>query len=102
MTGCISLDADKTAPPGADASAPRELEYLRRVIRAVPETGCMEIEADQRHVSMILKELGMDAGFRGKDQPSVKWTAAELLQAAGTPALKGERVRQYRSIVMRI
>eukprot|EP00971_Amphidinium_carterae_P246773 4901143-Amphidinium_carterae.1 len=62
----------------------------------------MEIEADQRHVSMILKELGIDAGFRGKDQLSVKMTAAELSQVAATAALTGERVRQYRSLAMRI
>eukprot|EP00971_Amphidinium_carterae_P223583 4436036-Amphidinium_carterae.1 len=51
MTGCISLegDADPSAPLGADTSAPRELQYLHRVICAVPETGTMEIEADQRH-----------------------------------------------------
>eukprot|EP00971_Amphidinium_carterae_P137549 2725978-Amphidinium_carterae.1 len=41
----------------------------------------MEIEADQRHVSVILKGLGIDAG------PSVKMTAAEL---------------EYRFLVMRI
>eukprot|EP00971_Amphidinium_carterae_P171177 3392692-Amphidinium_carterae.2 len=64
MTGCIALegDADPSAPLGADTSAPQELQYLHRVIRAVPETGTMEIEADQRHVDMILKELGIDAG----------------------------------------
>eukprot|EP00971_Amphidinium_carterae_P097226 1924096-Amphidinium_carterae.1 len=56
MTGCITLERD------ADSLAPRELQYLHRVIRAVPETGTMEIEADQRHVDMILKELGIDAG----------------------------------------
>eukprot|EP00971_Amphidinium_carterae_P206135 4090938-Amphidinium_carterae.1 len=65
FSSSASLDANPSASPGvADTSAPRELEYLRRVIRAVPETGCMEIEAVQRHVSMILKELGIDAGFR--------------------------------------
>eukprot|EP00971_Amphidinium_carterae_P110314 2185710-Amphidinium_carterae.3 len=38
MTGCISLvgDADPSAPTGADPSAPQELQYLHRVIRAVP------------------------------------------------------------------
>eukprot|EP00971_Amphidinium_carterae_P160522 3182321-Amphidinium_carterae.1 len=69
MTGCITLerDADSLAPSGADTSAPWELQYLHRVIRAVPETGTMEIEAAQRHDDMILKELGIDAGVRGKD-----------------------------------
>eukprot|EP00971_Amphidinium_carterae_P262138 5199547-Amphidinium_carterae.1 len=56
----------------------------------------MEIEADQRHVDMILKELGVDAGVKGKDLPSVKMSAAELGQVAATPALTGEKGRPVR------
>eukprot|EP00971_Amphidinium_carterae_P277150 5499766-Amphidinium_carterae.4 len=59
------------------------------------------MEADQRHVDMILKVLGIDAGVRGKDLPSVKMSAAEPAQVAAT-ALTGEKVRKYRSLVMRI
>eukprot|EP00971_Amphidinium_carterae_P064556 1279022-Amphidinium_carterae.1 len=66
---------------------PRELVYLHRVIRAVPETGCMEIESDQRHVGMIVRELGLEPGSRGKDVPSIKMTIAELNQVAATAAL---------------
>eukprot|EP00971_Amphidinium_carterae_P097626 1931942-Amphidinium_carterae.1 len=65
----------------------------------------MGIKADQRHVDMILRELGclgIDAGVRGKYLPSVKMTAAELGQVAATAALTGEKVRKYRSLVMRI
>eukprot|EP00971_Amphidinium_carterae_P060562 1198562-Amphidinium_carterae.1 len=83
-------------------SAPSELEYLHRVVRAVPRTGCMEIETNQGHVSMILKELGIDAGVKGKDLPSVKMTAVELGQVAATAALTGEKVWQYQSLLMRI
>eukprot|EP00971_Amphidinium_carterae_P246349 4892931-Amphidinium_carterae.2 len=72
------------------------------VIRAVPQTGAMEIEADQRHVDMILRELGIDAGVRGKYLPSVKMTAVERGQVAATAALTGEKVWKYRSFVMRI
>eukprot|EP00971_Amphidinium_carterae_P194676 3863151-Amphidinium_carterae.1 len=95
MTGCISLVGD------ADPLAPQELEYLHRVIRALPQTGAMEIEADQRHADVILRELGIDAEVRGKELPSVKMAAAELGQVAAPAALAGETVRKYRSLVMR-
>eukprot|EP00971_Amphidinium_carterae_P201460 3997400-Amphidinium_carterae.2 len=49
-----------------------------------------------------LRKLGIDAGVRGKYLPSVKMTAAELGPAAATAALTGEKVRKYRSLVMRI
>eukprot|EP00971_Amphidinium_carterae_P089022 1762091-Amphidinium_carterae.1 len=62
----------------------------------------MEIEADQRHVGMILRELGLEPGSRGKDVPVVEMTAAELSQVAATAALTGSRVKHYRSLVMRI
>eukprot|EP00971_Amphidinium_carterae_P007819 154788-Amphidinium_carterae.2 len=58
MTGCMRLgrvgsaSADSSlGKPGTASAAPQELVYLNRVIRAVPETQSMEIEADQRHVT---------------------------------------------------
>eukprot|EP00971_Amphidinium_carterae_P216949 4306758-Amphidinium_carterae.1 len=103
--GCISLEnggADLLAPPGADSTAPRELEYFHRVTRAVPETQSMEIATDQRHIAMIWKELGLDERSSSKDLPSVKLLASELNQLAESSAMSGERIRQYRSLVMRI
>eukprot|EP00971_Amphidinium_carterae_P151896 3010438-Amphidinium_carterae.3 len=43
-------DADPFAPPGADPFSPQELQYIHRVIRAVPETGAMEIEAAEADI----------------------------------------------------
>eukprot|EP00971_Amphidinium_carterae_P135940 2693676-Amphidinium_carterae.1 len=63
----------------------------------------MEIEADQRHVTMVLRELGLDAGHcKGKDLANVKLTAQESEEIDKTPVLLGDRAKQYRSLVMRI
>eukprot|EP00971_Amphidinium_carterae_P263546 5228508-Amphidinium_carterae.1 len=63
MTGCIRLGR----------------VGLNSVIRAVPETQSMEIEADQHHVTMVLREVGLDASIcKGKDSTVVKMTSQEL------------------------
>eukprot|EP00971_Amphidinium_carterae_P073557 1454433-Amphidinium_carterae.1 len=52
----------------------------------------MEIEADQRHVTMVLRELGLDAGHcKGKDLANVKLTAQELEEIDKTPVLRTPR-----------
>eukprot|EP00971_Amphidinium_carterae_P345595 6486634-Amphidinium_carterae.3 len=45
----------------------------------------MEIDADQRHVQMVQKELGMNM------------TAQELEQVQKTPVLLAERAKMYRA-----
>eukprot|EP00971_Amphidinium_carterae_P023795 469065-Amphidinium_carterae.1 len=82
-------DRGAPVPEGAAVAAPQELQYLHRVVMAVPESGQMEIEADQ---------LGLEAGFGGKDLPSVKQTATELSQVAVSAAMIPDRVRKYRSL----
>eukprot|EP00971_Amphidinium_carterae_P254640 5055152-Amphidinium_carterae.1 len=104
MTGCISLvgDASPSALPDAHPSAPQEMQYLHRVIRAVLLSPWRSIDCDQRHIAMIWKELELETGAEGKDLPSVKLSAVELGQIAATAAMTPERVRKYRSLVMRI
>eukprot|EP00971_Amphidinium_carterae_P223330 4431329-Amphidinium_carterae.1 len=98
MTGCVRLGRVEAA-----TAASQELVYLNRVIRAVPETQSMEIEADQRHVNMVLRELGLDtSNCKGKDLANVKLTAQELEEIEKTPVLLGDRAKQYRSLAMRI
>eukprot|EP00971_Amphidinium_carterae_P025457 502466-Amphidinium_carterae.1 len=98
---CVWL-AYPSASPGADPLAPQDMQYLHRVMRAVPATQSMEIECDQRHIAMMWKELELETGAKGKDLPSVKLSAVELGQIAATAAMTPDRVRKYRSLVMRI
>eukprot|EP00971_Amphidinium_carterae_P034443 677973-Amphidinium_carterae.1 len=87
MTGCISLEkggAHLSAPPSANLTAPKELEYLHRVtrvIRALLQIRSVEIQCDQRYVAMGLKERRLETG---------------------STVLTAERTRMYRSLVMRI
>eukprot|EP00971_Amphidinium_carterae_P263804 5233857-Amphidinium_carterae.1 len=51
--GSEAASAARSPGEGAVTAASQELVYLNTVIRAVPETQSMEIEADQRHVNMV-------------------------------------------------
>eukprot|EP00971_Amphidinium_carterae_P338040 6475199-Amphidinium_carterae.1 len=80
-----------------------EMEFLHRVLRCCTKTLSVEIESDQRHVSKLWQELGMDPkSTKSRDTPAIKQTAVEAEKAMQSPLLVGKWVTQYRSIVMRI
>jgi len=87
---------------GGGADDVREVVFLNRVLRYVPGTSpAIEIESDQRHIEMLVKELGLEQESKGLDVPAVKRTDADMDAEAKLPTLPLDEVRRYRSVVMR-
>ena len=79
-----------------------EASFLNRVIQWVPTPGRAELEADTRHVAMVLGDLGLE-----KSTPVVTLVAKspmseELALLAGAKPLNAEYTTLYRSITMRV
>ena len=62
----------------------------------------MEMEADRRHVEVLVAEMGLSATSKGVDTPRVKKSEAEAFQGLEAPPLDRTGVRRYRSCVMRM
>ena len=63
----------------------------------------MEIEPDQRHVDIVLREHGLDdSRSKGVDTPRVKKSESQVFAGLESPPLDREGVRLYRSGAMRI
>ena len=87
---------------GCEPDDLREVVFLNRVIRYVPGAApAVEIESDQRHVELLIKELGLEQESKGLDVPAVKKTDADVDAEAKLPTLPLDEVRRYRSVVMR-
>ena len=83
-----------------DGSLQREAVILNRIVRYVPPNKAnrmaMEIEPDQRHVDILLREHGLDdSRSKGVDTPRVKKSESQVF--AGR-----EGLRFYHSGAMRI
>ncbi|CAK0875118.1 unnamed protein product [Prorocentrum cordatum] len=64
---------------GPDSGDAKEVVFLNRVLRYVDgSTPAVEIESDQRHVELPIKELGLENESKGLDVPSVKKTEADI------------------------
>ncbi|CAK0860922.1 unnamed protein product [Prorocentrum cordatum] len=64
---------------GPDSGDAKEVVFLNRVLRYVDgSTPAVEIESDQRHVELLIKELGLENESKGLDVPSVKKTEADI------------------------
>ncbi|CAK0906615.1 unnamed protein product, partial [Prorocentrum cordatum] len=87
---------------GPDSGDAKEVVFLNRVLRYVDgSTPAVEIESDQRHVELLIKELGLENESKGLDVPSVKKTEADIDYEAKLSTLPLDEVRRYRSVVMR-
>ena len=63
----------------------------------------MEIEPDQRHGDILLREHGLDdCRSKGVDTPRVKKSESQAFAGLESPPLDREGVRLYRSGAMRI
>ena len=90
-----------------DGNVQQEAVILNRIARYVPQNKsnnmAMEIEPDQRHVDILLREHGLD-GLRSKglDTPRVKKSESQVFAGLESPLLDREGVSLYRSGTMRI
>ena len=83
-----------------------ETVVLNRVVRYVPKgpngKQAMELEADQRHVEVLIEELGLGfATVKGVETARVKRNEKEVFVGAESRALEREETRMYRSGTMR-
>ena len=90
-----------------DGSSQQEAVILNRIVRYVPPNAtnrmAMEIEPDQRHVDILLREHGLDdSRSKGVDTPRVKKSESQVFAGLESLPLDREGVRLYRSGVMRI
>ena len=76
---------------------------LNRVLRYMEESPGrprMEVEADDRHVQILVKELGLSKG-KGVDTPAVKKKYEIAIVESQSHALGPEMSSKLRSLVMR-
>ena len=90
-----------------DGSLQQEAVILNRIVRYVPPNKAnrraMEIEPDQRHVDILLREHGLDdSRSKGLDTPRVKKSESQVFAGLESPLLDREGVRLYRSGAVRI
>eukprot|EP00971_Amphidinium_carterae_P141226 2798429-Amphidinium_carterae.1 len=77
----------------------KELEILHRKVR-ISLDGAMEIEADTKHVPILLKELGLERG-NSVTTPRVKLSQAEAKNVEESPMLSPTLATLFRSGTMR-
>lgn len=89
-------------------SLEQEAVILNRIVLYIPEregrASRMELEADQRHVEVLLADLGLNTDrAKGVDTPRVKRSEAEAFTGLERPSLiTRELARIYRSGTMRL
>lgn len=92
---------------GEDGGDQREMFFLNRVVRYIPdgtdnEGPRLEIEADARHADILVREFGFDERAKGLEVPEEKMSQADLVEAENQPVLDKENVVKFRSMVMRL
>lgn len=88
---------------GFEEKDDKEATFLNRVISvSKDESGrsCIEVEADSRHVDLIIKNLGLE-NAKPVDTPSIKKSALEAEAIEREPALTPALATKFRSCVMR-
>ena len=91
-TRCIGLI-------GAAQHLDKEMEVLHRTVRVI-NVELMEIEADQKHVPVLLKHLGLTQSNIVKT-PRVKLSASEAETIENSPIFDGKQTKTSRSGTMR-
>ena len=84
---------------GAAEHLDKELEVLNRSFRVI-NSELMEIEADQKHVSQLLEDLGLIQS-NIVNTPRVKLCAIEAETIGNSPILEREQATTFRSGTMR-
>ena len=85
-----------------DGSSQQEALILNRIVRNVQPNAtnrmAVEIEPDQRHVDILLREHGLDdSRSKGVDTPRVKKSESQVIAGLESPPLDRQGVRLYRS-----
>ena len=93
-------DLLRTAKLGFGEHDDREVCFLNRLIRVVPERQCVEYEPDQRHSDLIVSELSLGQA-QGVVTPRMKRKAAEVVAGNPSRPLSGGDASRYGSVTMR-
>ena len=87
-----------------NGSLPQEAAILNRIVRYVPKgqdgLPCMELEADNRHVQLLIDDWVVTA--KPVDAPRVKHSEAEVWRGYESTKLHRTGVTRYRSNTMRL
>ena len=95
-----AFDLRREATIGMAAHLGTELYILNRVVRIDRPNLTIEIEADQKHVQTLLRELGLE-NAKAAPTPAVKLTPAAYDRREQSEPLSRDGALQYRSGVMR-
>jgi len=91
---------------GKDGNEAQEMFFLNRLVRYYPDGAeggeRLEIEADARHVDLLVKDFGFDDRTKGCDIPEDKPTQVDFLETERQPCLDAKQSSQFRSMVMRM
>ena len=93
------FDTRRIGMIGAAKHLDKELEVLHRSVRVINDE-LMEIEADQKHVPLLLEDLGLIQGNVVKT-PRVKLSATESDAIENSSILEREQATLFRSGTMR-
>ena len=92
---------------GEDEKDQKEMYFLNRLVRYVPDGADadgarLEVEADARHVEILMRDFGFNSKTKGCDTPEDKITPGELMETERQPVLGKYESSLYRSMVMRM
>ena len=91
---------------GKDGNEAQEMFFLNRLVRYYPDGAeggeRLEIEADARHVDLLVKDFGFDDRTKGCDTPEDKPTQVDFLETERQPCLDAKQSSQFRFMVMRM
>ena len=94
------FDIRQTGLIGFAPELGKELKVLNRTVRLDADNVVAVIEADRKHVKMLVEELGISGG-RSPKTPSVKLTDAQNIAADESELLNAAESTRYRSCLMR-
>ena len=91
---------------GKDNGEKQEMFFLNRLVRYFPDGTAgkerLEIEADARHVDLLIRDFGFDSKTKGCDVPEDKPTTLDFIETERQAGLGGQMSSQFRSMVMRL
>ena len=91
---------------GEDNGVKQEMFFLNRLIKYFPDGAGgkerLEIEADARHVDLLIRDFGFDEKTKGCDVPEDKPTTLDFIETERQTGLGGQMPSQFKSMVMRL
>ena len=87
---------------GFEEGDTKTLHFLNRLLKAEHRDGrdCFVVEGDQRHVDLLISQLGLESA-KGVETPDAKKSAQQQLVDSKTALLDNNQAQLYRSLVMR-